>query len=70
MSDTRRWRAVAAYAALAGATQLLWLTFAPLTTPSAHYFHVSETAVGWFAESFPLFCWIARSTAGSASARY
>jgi predicted MFS family arabinose efflux permease len=53
--ETRRWRPVAAYAMLAGATQLLWLTFAPLTTASAHYYGVSETAIGWLAEIFPLF---------------
>jgi cyanate permease len=46
---------VAAYALLAGATQLLWLTFAPLTTASAHHYHVSENAIGWLAELFPLF---------------
>jgi predicted MFS family arabinose efflux permease len=40
---------------LAGATQLLWLTFAPLTTASAHHYHVSENAIGWLAELFPLF---------------
>jgi predicted MFS family arabinose efflux permease len=51
----RRWRPVAAYAMLAAATQLLWLTFAPLTTASAHHYRVSETAVGWLAEIFPLF---------------
>jgi len=45
---------VAAYALLAAATQLLWLTFAPLTTASAHHYHVSETAIGWLAEIFPL----------------
>jgi len=53
--DLRRWRPVAAYAMLAAATQLLWLTFAPLTTASAHHYHVSETAIGWLAEIFPLF---------------
>ena len=46
---------MAAYALLAAATQLLWLTFAPLTTASAHHYHVSETAIGWLAEIFPLF---------------
>ena len=45
---------VVAYAMLAAATQLLWLTFAPLTTASAHHYHVSETAIGWLAEIFPL----------------
>jgi len=50
-----RWSAVGAYAAVAGATQLLWLTYAPLTTASAHHYGVSETAIGWLAEIFPLF---------------
>jgi len=40
---------------LAAATQLLWLSFAPLTTASAHRYHVSENAIGWLAEIFPLF---------------
>jgi predicted MFS family arabinose efflux permease len=53
--DWRRWRPVAAYAMLAAATQLLWLTFAPLTTASAHHYHVSENSIGWLAEIFPLF---------------
>jgi len=53
--EVRRWRPVAAYAVLAAATQLLWLTFAPITTASAHHYHVSETAIGWLAEIFPLF---------------
>jgi predicted MFS family arabinose efflux permease len=52
--DAARWRPVAAYAALAAATQILWLSFAPLTTASAHRYHVSETAIGWLAELFPL----------------
>jgi predicted MFS family arabinose efflux permease len=55
VAEARRWRPVAAYAMLAAATQLLWLTFAPLTTASAHHYHVSETAIGWLAEIFPLF---------------
>jgi predicted MFS family arabinose efflux permease len=46
---------VAAYALLAAATQLLWLTYAPLTTASAHRYHVSEDAIGLLAEIFPLF---------------
>ena len=52
--DRGRFAPVAAYAALAAATQLLWLTYAPLTTASAHHYHVSETAIGWLAEIFPL----------------
>lgn len=48
------WFAVGAYALLAGTSQLLWLTFAPITTESAAHFGVSEDAVGWLAEIFPL----------------
>jgi len=48
------WTPIAAYALLAAASQLLWLTYAPLTTASARYYHVSETAIGWLAELFPL----------------
>jgi predicted MFS family arabinose efflux permease len=55
LEDARRWRPVAAYAMLAAATQLLWLSYAPLTTASAHHYRVSETAIGWLAEIFPLF---------------
>src|SRR5579871_2285169 len=51
---TGRWAPVAAYSALAASTQLLWLTYAPLTTASAHHYHTSETAIGWLAEIFPL----------------
>jgi predicted MFS family arabinose efflux permease len=39
---------------LAAATQILWLTYAPLTTASAHHYGVSETDIGWLAELFPL----------------
>lgn len=48
------WFAVGAYAVLAAASQMLWLTFAPITTESAAHFGVSEDAVGLLAEIFPL----------------
>lgn len=48
------WLAVAAYALLAGVSQLLWLTYAPITSESAAHFGVSKDAVGWLAEIFPL----------------
>ena len=48
------WRVVAAYSALAAVTQMLWLTFAAITTDSAHHYHVSVTAIGWLSEIFPL----------------
>jgi len=49
-----RWSVIAAYALVASANQLLWLTFAPITTPSAHYYGVSESDIGWLSEIFPL----------------
>ena len=39
---------------VAGATQLLWLTFAPITTQTAVHYGVSKAAVGWLAQVFPL----------------
>jgi predicted MFS family arabinose efflux permease len=48
------WPVVVCYAAVAGASQLLWLTYAPVTTASADYYGVSETTVGWLANVFPL----------------
>src|SRR4051812_23484557 len=51
---TARWGTVAAYAAVAAANQLLWLTYAPITTATAEHFGVSESAVGWLSQVFPL----------------
>jgi predicted MFS family arabinose efflux permease len=51
---TARWGTVAAYAAVAAANQLLWLTYAPITTATAEHFDVSESAVGWLSQVFPL----------------
>jgi predicted MFS family arabinose efflux permease len=49
------WTVIGAFALLAAATQLLWLTYAPITTGTAHHYRVSESAVGWLSEVFPLF---------------
>ncbi|RKQ87870.1 MFS transporter [Solirubrobacter pauli] len=49
-----RWGLVAAYAAAAGANQLLWLTYAPITTRTAEHYGVSDSAVGWLSQVFPL----------------
>ncbi len=43
-----------AYAAVCAGTQLLWLTYAPIDTGSAHYYGVSSAAIGWLANVFPL----------------
>jgi predicted MFS family arabinose efflux permease len=48
------WGIVAAYGTVAAVTQTLWLTYAPITTETAHRYGVSVSAVGWLSEIFPL----------------
>lgn len=64
------WRIVGAYGLVAAASQMLWLTFAPITTASAHHFHVSEAAVGWLSEVFPLLYVVLAIPAGMALDRW
>ncbi|MGW6727510.1 MFS transporter [Nocardia sp. NPDC055029] len=45
---------ITAFALVGAATQLVWLTYAPVTTVAAEHFGVSESAVGWLANMFPL----------------
>jgi predicted MFS family arabinose efflux permease len=49
-----RWAVIAAYALVASANQLLWLTFTPITTPSARHYGVTASDIGWLSEIFPL----------------
>jgi predicted MFS family arabinose efflux permease len=49
---------------------MLWLTFAPITTASAHHFHVSEDTVGWLSEVFPLLYVLLSIPAGMALDRW
>jgi len=48
------WRVIIAYSLVCAATQLLWLTYAAITTETARRYGVSVGAVGWLAEIFPL----------------
>jgi predicted MFS family arabinose efflux permease len=48
------WRVVIAYGLVCAATQVLWLTYAAITTETARHYGVSVSAVGWLAEIFPL----------------
>jgi predicted MFS family arabinose efflux permease len=48
------WRVIGAYSLLCAATQVLWLTYAAITTETARHYGLSVTAVGWLAEIFPL----------------
>ncbi len=52
--DSSGWPTIAAFASVCAGTQLLWLTYAPIDTSTAHYYGVSTSAVGWLAEIFPL----------------
>ena len=65
-----RWGMVAAYAAVAAANQLLWLTYVPITTDAAAYFGVSESAVGWLSQVFPLLYVLLALPAGLALDRW
>lgn len=49
-----RWAVIATYALVGAANQMLWLTFTPITTPSAHHYGVTADDIGWLAEIFPL----------------
>ncbi|HEX3617779.1 MAG TPA: MFS transporter [Solirubrobacteraceae bacterium] len=49
-----RWTVIGTYALVGAANQMLWLTFTPITTPSAHHYGVSSDDIGWLAEIFPL----------------
>jgi len=67
---TRGWVLVGSYAAVAGASQLLWLTYAPVTTAAAHHYGVSVTAIGWLANVFPLLYVVLAVPAGLALDRW
>jgi len=49
-----RWAILAGYGLLAACTQLLWLSFAPITTQAHRVMGVSEGAIGDLAGIFPL----------------
>jgi predicted MFS family arabinose efflux permease len=48
------WRVIVAYGLVCASTQVLWLTYAAITTETARRYGVSVAAVGWLAEIFPL----------------
>lgn len=48
------WRVITAYGLVCAATQILWLSYAAITTETARRYGVSVSAVGWLAEIFPL----------------
>jgi predicted MFS family arabinose efflux permease len=52
MDERGRWGAVAAFAGVGAVTQMVWLTFAAVTTPAAAHYGVSSSAIGWLAQPF------------------
>jgi predicted MFS family arabinose efflux permease len=53
-SQAGGWPVIIAYSLVCAATQVLWLTYAAITTETAKHYGVSVGAVGWLAEIFPL----------------
>ena len=49
-----RWSVLAAFVVVTSANQMLWLTFAPLTTDAAKHYGVGTGAVGALSAVFPL----------------
>ncbi|GAB1516783.1 MFS transporter [Actinophytocola sp. KF-1] len=45
---------VAVFALLGAVTQVLWVTYAPVTDAAGRHYDVGDTAVGWLANVFPL----------------
>ncbi len=45
---------VAVFALLGAVTQVLWVTYAPVTDAAGRYYGVGDAAVGWLANVFPL----------------
>lgn len=70
MVFVQRWRVITAFALVGAATQLVWLTYAPVTTVAAEHFGVSESAIGWLANMFPLLYVVLAVPAGIALDRW
>jgi MFS family permease len=47
-----RWVVLLVYMAIAALNQLLWITFAPITSTAAGYYHVSDLSIGLLSMSF------------------
>lgn len=54
METKSRWGVLVAFSLVVAATQMVWLSFAPVTTVAAERYGVSETAIGWLANVFVL----------------
>jgi predicted MFS family arabinose efflux permease len=64
------WSAVLALGAVAGLTQLLWLSFAPIATEAAAHYGVSTGTIGWLTNVFPAIYVVLALPAGIALDRW
>lgn len=65
-----RWAVIAAFVLVTSANQMLWLTFAPITTDAARHYGVSEGAIGALSAVFPLLYVLLAIPAGFALDRW
>ena len=65
-----RWSVLAAFVLVTSANQMLWLTFAPVTTDAAKHYDVSEGAIGALSAVFPLLYVLLAIPAGFALDRW
>lgn len=63
------WYVVVAYSLACAATQILWLSYAPITNESARHYGVSVGAIGWLSEIFPLLYVLLAIPAGASPSR-
>jgi predicted MFS family arabinose efflux permease len=65
-----RWAVIAAFVLVTSANQMLWLTFAPVTTDAARHYGVSEGSIGALSAVFPLLYVLLAIPAGFALDRW
>jgi predicted MFS family arabinose efflux permease len=68
--ERSRWSVLAAFVVVTSANQMLWLTFAPITTDAARHYDVSEGAIGALSAVFPLLYVLLAIPAGFALDRW
>jgi len=51
-----RWVVLLSFMFIAGMTQLLWITFAPITGAAAQFYHTSDLVIGLLSMSFMAVC--------------
>src|SRR5208283_3489613 len=49
-----RWIVIIVYMLIVAVNQLLWITFAPITTEATNYYHVSDIQIGMLSMCFML----------------